>query len=173
MKALNADFVLKRPIGALPWGLLALLVVVFGGYQGRQAWAQHARIGVLQDESASILHKLELAKQGRRDAVALQSIRPLYVADAAVVAKMAAFPLAQILSSIESAQVPEVKVVGLEVSASEGTARADLEFADHAALLSYLEAINAGEPQPRWVLLQAQIASTGAVANLAAITSKW
>jgi hypothetical protein len=173
MKALKADFVLKRPVGAWPWLLLALALAVFGGYQGRQAWAQHARIGVLQDESTSITRRLELAREGRRDAVALQSIRPPYAADAAVVAKMAAFPLAQILSSIESAQVPGVRVVGLEVSSSDGTVRADLEFADHAALLGYLESINAGEPQPRWVLLQAQIASAGAVGNLAAITSKW
>lgn len=173
MKALKADFALKRPIGAWPWVLLILVLGSFAAYQGWRAWAQQTRVLVLQKEHASLTQQLDLASQARRDAVARSSVIPIYASDAAAVAKVAAFPVDRVLLSLESAQVQGMKVTGLEVSASEGRARAELEFADHATLLAYLEAINAGEPKPRWVLLQAQSTAAAGAGSTGAIVSNW
>jgi len=173
MKALKADFARKRPIGAWPWVLLILVLGSVVAYQGWRAWAQQTRVLALQQERAGLTQQLDLASQARRDAVARSSVIPVYASDAAAVAKVAGFALDRVLLSLESAQVQGVKVSGLEISATEGTARAELEFADHTTLLAYLGAINAGEPKPRWILLQAQVASAAGIGNTGTIVSSW
>lgn len=173
MKALKADFAFRRPIGAWPWVVLILMLGAFTAYQGWHAWTQQAHVRALQQERASLAQQLDLANQAHRDASARLSIRPAYATDAAAVAKTAGFPLDRVLSSIESVQVPGVKVTSLEISASEGTVHAELEFADHTALLGYLEEINAGEPTRRWMLLQAQIASSAGASSVGTIVSSW
>lgn len=173
MKALKADFALKRPIGAWPWVLLLMVLGSFAAHQGLRAWGQQPQVLALQRERASLMQQLDRAGQVRRDAVARSSVIPVYASDAAAVAKVAAFPLDRVLLSLESAQVQGVKVTSLEISATDSTARAELEFADHAALLGYLEAVNAGEPTPRWALLQAQIAPAPGAGNSGVIVSSW
>jgi len=173
MKALKVDFAIKRPIGAWPWVLLILALGSFAAYQGSRAGVQQPRVLALQEERASLTQQLDRASQARRDGVARSNVVPVYASDAAAVAKVAGFPVDRVLLSLESAQVQGVKVTGLEISASEGSARVELEFADHTALLAYLEAINAGEPKPRWVLLQAQVGAVAGVGSTGVIVSNW
>ena len=173
MKLLHADFAVRRSMGAWPWVLLALLLSVFAGYQGWRAWNQQISVSALQKEQESLRQQVDLASQAQRETFSRLSAKPAYAADAAAIAKMASFPLARVLSAMESARVEGVRLTGLEISASEGSVRAELEFAEHSALLNYLEAINAGEPAPRWLLLQAQISPTAPASNLGVIVSTW
>jgi hypothetical protein len=173
MKALKADFAVRRPIGAWPWAVAISVLSLLTAYQGWRAWGPQARVRVLQEEHESLKRKMDVVSQARRDAIARSNVIPAYAADAAAVAKMAGFPLDRVLQSLESAQVQSVKVTGLEISASEGSVRTELEFADHAALLGYIEALNAGEPRARWVLLQTQIGSAAGAGNVGVIVSHW
>jgi hypothetical protein len=173
VKALKVNFVVRRPMGVWPWALVILMLSAFAALQGWRAWGDQARVRMLQREQVSLTQQLEAVVAVKRGAIERRNMLPAYAADAAAVAKLAAFPLDRVLSSLEAAQVQGVKVVSVETSASEATARVELEFTDHTALLNYLEVINAGEPTPRWVLLQAQINVVGGTENVGMIVSKW
>lgn len=172
MRALKVEFSVKRPVSAGLWAALILALVAFAVDQGWRAWVLQQRLHVLRAESAVLTQQIEQLAQARRDAAARAQAAPPYAQDAAAVAKIAGFPLDQVLASLESAQVLGVKVTELDVSAVDGMVRAELEFSDHPALLNYLEAINAGEPKPRWTLLQAQLGAASG-GNWASITSSW
>lgn len=173
MKALRADFAVRRPIGVWPWLALILAMSGFAAYQGWLGWVQMNRISALKIEQATLSQELDLAEQSQQQAGEKRKMTPPYAADAAAILKIASFPLNRVLASLESAQVLGVKITGLEALPLEGTVRVELEFTDHASLLSYIEAINAGEPTPHWVLVQAQVSQGVPASNSATLMSSW
>jgi hypothetical protein len=174
MKALKIEFAARRPVPRWLWAVATLAFGALALHQGWQAWALQERVAALRSQADALAtEQAERSAQARRETAGRVRVEPAYARDAAAVAKIAGFPLDRVLVSLESAQVLGVKLTSLEVSAVESTARAELEFADHTALLNYLEAINAGEPQPRWALLQAQMALAPGGANVASIVSRW
>lgn len=174
MRALKVEFAARRPLPRWLWAVVTLAFGALALHQGWQAWALQERVAALRGEADALATKhAERSAQARREIEGRVRVEPAYARDAAVVARIAGFPLDRVLVSLESAQVLGVKLTSLEVSAVESTARAELEFADHAALLNYLEAINAGEPTPRWALARAQIAPVAGGSNVASIVSRW
>lgn len=173
MREIKADFALRRATGAWPWIATVTVFALLAAGQGWRAWTLHGRVYALQIQREELTRQLDATSEAHRESAARLAVKPAYTADAAAIAKMAAFPLDRVLSSLESVQSLGVKVTSLEVSAAAGTVRAELEFADHAALLGYLEAINAGEPRPRWVLMQAQVSPTASAGNVGLIGSSW
>jgi hypothetical protein len=174
MRALKVEFAARKPVPQWLWVVATLAFGALALHQGWQAWALQERVTALRGEADALAtEQVERSTQARRETAGRVRVEPAYARDAAAIAKIARFPLDRVLVSLESAQVQGVKVTSLELSAVEATARAELEFADHAALLNYLEAINAGEPQPRWALMRAQMAPSPGGPNVASISSSW
>jgi hypothetical protein len=171
MRPLKVNFVPPRRVPA--WVLYAVAAVLFAvaGYQGWQAWRLSRELRATEAEVAALQAKIDQARQAQREALQRLQQEPPYAKDAAAIAKVAEFPLEKVFASIESARVQGVKVTSLDVAPVEGTARAEVEFADYEALAHYLEALNAGEPAPRWTLMRTQ--SAGGVPNSATISSRW
>jgi hypothetical protein len=105
-----------------------------------------------------------------------------YDASARALMAQVAMPWADGLTALESVAVFGVTPVTIDVLPAEHKVRVELEFADYASLLSYLDQLNAGEPQQRWRLLQAQAplaqsaqqAPTAAPAGVTAtVVSEW
>lgn len=82
------------------------------------------------------------------------------------------------LTALESVEVAGVTLVALDVAPADRRVQVEVEFIDYAALLSFLEQLNAGEPVRRWALVQAQSSSrtrVGSEADLskAAVRAAW
>ena len=63
------------------------------------------------------------------------------------------------LTAIESMSIIGVTPVAIEIVPAEREIRVEVEFVDYATLLKFLDELNAGQPMPRWVLVQAQSAA--------------
>lgn len=173
MKVLRVEFAPRRSVPSWLWGSVAIGLLLLAGHQAWLAWALYQRVLIAERESAALSAELGRVLQDRRDAMALARVEAPYARDAAVIAGLASFPLAQVLSSLEAVRVPGVKVTVLDISAIERSAKAELEFADYAALNRYLDELNAGEPKIRWRLIQLQSGSTGGAGSTASIGSSW
>ena len=69
----------------------------------------------------------------------------------------AQFPWPQALTSIEATAVVGVTPVAMELVVSERQVRLDVGFVDYVKMLEYVDALNAGEPELRWALMQSQV----------------
>ena len=87
-----------------------------------------------------------------------------YDASARVALAQAQAGWAPLLISLEAMEVVGVTPVSIEVSVAQRQVLVDLEFSDFATLLRFVNDINAGEPSPRWQLVQAQGAARAATA---------
>jgi type II secretory pathway pseudopilin PulG len=172
VKPLKVEFLPPRKVPGWVWHVGSVVLLAVAAHQGWQAWRAWQELRVKESQIADLRAKIEQARQAQREALERQRAVPPYAQDAAEIAKVAGFPIERVFASTESARVQGVKVTSLEMSAIEGVAKVDLEFADHDTLLRYLEAINAGEEKPRWRLVQAQLGSAGA-SNVASIASHW
>ena len=66
------------------------------------------------------------------------------------------------LTMIEAAAIVGVTPVALEFVAAEKSVRVEVSFTDYAKLLDYVDALNAGEPEFKWALMQSQAQQGGA-----------
>lgn len=60
------------------------------------------------------------------------------------------------LTALESVGMLGVTPTAIEIAPAERWIRVEVEFADYAKLLEYVDALNAGDPKPKWSLVQAQ-----------------
>jgi hypothetical protein len=172
MKPLSVEFAPKRPLPAWVWVMASVLMLGVAAQQGWDAWRLTSKLHAAQVEHAGLKARLDHAARARREAEAALRAEPAYAKDLAAIAKMASFPLDRVLASVESAQVVGARLTSIEVSAVEGVATAELEFSDQQALGAYLDAVNAGESEPRWRLVQARAGTQGAPGT-ASIVSSW
>ena len=63
---------------------------------------------------------------------------------------------APLLTALESMEVPGVTPIAIDISAAERQIRVELEFADFAMVLRFIDELNAGESAARWQFAQAQ-----------------
>ena len=173
MRALQVEFAAKRPVSPWLWGGLAAALCLLATQQGREGWALRQQTTAAENEASVLAVQLDRGLQAQRDAASQVRPEPAYLRDALAVAKVARFPVGRVLASLEATRVQGVKLTALDIFAAGGTARAELEFASHDALMRYLDDINAGEERPRWRLLQAQTATAGAGGSTATIGSNW
>lgn len=173
MKPLNVNFAPRRQLPAWLWIGLTLALLGFAAYEAWQAWGLTQQLRAAEHEAMALASKLEQARINRQAAVDKANIPPPYAKDAELIARMASFPLDQVLKSIESVRIEGIRVSALDVSTVDGAVKLDLEFNSNEVLMRYLEELNAGEPQPRWRLLQAQAGSSTSIGGTASITSVW
>jgi hypothetical protein len=172
VRPLRIDFVPRRHPPAWLWYLASAILAGVAVQQGWTAWQLSRQASAAEVKVSELRLKIERVERAHQRAHAEQAIEPPYAKDAAAIAKVAAFPVEQVFASIESAQVSGVRLTSLDVSATGGTARVELEFSDSAALSNYLAAINAGEEQPRWRLVQARMGLSG-TPSTATIAARW
>ena len=68
----------------------------------------------------------------------------------------------QALTMIEATAIIGVTPAALEFVANDKSVRVEVSFTDYAKLLEYVDALNAGEPEIRWVLVQSHAQAGGA-----------
>ena len=136
----------------------------------RWAWAAVAAVGVLAIALAATAiwqaRKLEALK-AERDVLLREAASPRvlerpaprkmrYDASAREMLALATSEWPAMLIALESVELVGVTPVAIEIFPAERRLRVDVEFSDYAVLLQYVDALNAGEPRPRWALVQAQ-----------------
>lgn len=171
MRPLPVDLRSRRSPPRWAWAVLALLMAAAVGF---------ALVGV---NDIRELHAL----QAERERLVLLATKPLplpapkaqlvmaYDASARAAVAQAMTSWTPLLTSLETIQMVGVTPVSIDVAATERQVRVELEFADFASLLRYVDELNAGESTPRWQLVQAQGATrqagtTAVATNSAAAT---
>jgi hypothetical protein len=158
MRALHVNFAERRTLW--PWLAIALTVLLIV-LAIHQAWAALELVKQAR-RAESEVGRLALALEGQRKLAGKASTAageswPAYSKDALELSKLASFDTGSVLRALESVQVAGVNLTSLEVLATPGTVRAELEVADPAALLQYLEQLNEGtDAASRWHLLRSQ-----------------
>ena len=171
MRALAVNFVTRPSVW--PWigyplsvGLLAV-----AGWQGWFAVELAKQAQLAEDKALAVQAEVEGVRQRHAHAAEPPRTPPAYTQDAEAISRQAGFDAGRVLAAIEAAQVVGVKVSSVEILPPEQTARVELEVNDPAALLQYLEQLNAGmEGAPGWRLLRTQSA-TGTAAGSATIVA--
>jgi hypothetical protein len=166
VKTLNVDFAPRRPVPAWLWGTVMAACLALAAQQGWTGWTLRRQALSAETQAAQLAAKLDAALQSWARALGTDKPEAAYSRDADAIVRLAAFPIADILASIESAQVQGVKVTALEVSAAERTARAELEYDDQEALMRYMDRINADQAKRKWLLAQARAGIAGPRAAL-------
>lgn len=79
------------------------------------------------------------------------------------------------LLALEHTAMLGVTPIAVEVQARERSARIEVEFADYAVLMRYLEQLNAGLQVAEWSLVSAQrpVGGTNAGPSTAVLTRRW
>lgn len=168
MKRVRADFVPRRGPGRVLWVALGALAAVALSAVVLVAY----RFGEFGQQRAG----LERAMAERRAvpaAVPKPPAPPPYERSAREMLAEHRLAWPQVLTVLEATTLVGVTPVSVEMAASDGVARVEVSFTDHARLLEYLEALNAGQGDLRWMLVQAQTQTAGgSVAVLHARMSK-
>ena len=151
MKALDVD--LRTPSRPPKWawgvvGLLAAVAVVMGLVTYRES----RKLDELNSQLADL--QRQLTEPSIAPAVAIQK-RP-YDASAREMLTLATSEWPAMLTALESVEMVGVTPTAVEIAPAERWIRVEVEFADYAKLLEYVDALNAGNPRPRWGLMQAQ-----------------
>lgn len=169
MKRVRADFAPRRRPSRALW--LALAVLAAG------AFTAVAFVAYRFEELAQQRAALESAAAERRVAATVVPTKPPapppYERSAREMLAEHRMAWPQVLTALEATALVGVTPMSVEMAASDGVARVEVSFTDHARLLEYLEALNAGQGDLRWVLVQAQTQPAGgSVAVLHARMSK-
>ena len=173
MRSLAVDF---RSVSGPPrwaWVGLGLLMIMAAGLVVTAAFAEH-RLAQRKAELDELRAQLALA--AARPAQAPHKMP--YDASAREFLALATSQWPAMLTSLESVEIVGVTPLSIDVSPAERTVRVEVEFADYATLLKYVDALNAGEPVPRWALVQAQVSSRGAAgtagpSSVATVRANW
>src|SRR2546425_1329554 len=120
MRTLKVEFAPKRQVPTSLWAALGIALGLLAVQQAWQAWTLQGQLRAAESEVATLSTQIDRAEQARRDAADQQRTEPLYARDAAAVAKLAGFPLARVLASLEQTRVPGVRLTALEIAAAEG-----------------------------------------------------
>lgn len=171
MKALDIDFA-PAPRLAPWWWLLPLALACVAAWVAVGGWNAWRELRQLRAANERL--RLELRERTLVVAPAgTDGPPPAYAADAQRVAAMASFPLQGVLAALESVSAPTVELGSVEVDTAAARVRVEVQFGVYAELLKYVEQLNAGEPAPRWWLVQARAAAAGSPTGTATIESRW
>lgn len=152
MKQLSIEL---KPAGRpSPWAWRALLLI------GLLAVTLVVATVYRQRELRQLREHLHETMQGQKTPPvappALPPRRAPYDASAREMLAEATSEWPAMLTALETTAVLGVTPISVEIVSAERQARVEVEFSDYAALLKYLDDLNAGEQAPRWVLIQAQ-----------------
>ncbi|WAC72443.1 hypothetical protein OU995_23275 [Roseateles sp. SL47] len=133
-------------------GTATLCLMAGVAWEARQAAAESAA------QSQSNLALLDQSLRDARMAAATQK-PPAYARDALEAARVAGFPTQAVLRSLEATASDGIRITSIALQPAQGSAEVALEFSDYEMLLKYIEQLNEGEPQARWMLVRAQTAA--------------
>lgn len=154
MKAVDIDFLPRRPPRRWPWWLASVVLFGIAGYQVVKLAELRREIAALERQAAE-----RAAEEARRPP---PPPPPPWAREAAEIARWASLDISGVFAAIESARVPGVRLTSLDIDAPSSTARIELEIHDMGDVVAYVEAINAGMPENnRWRLVTAKAGSAG------------
>jgi hypothetical protein len=162
MKRIDARFDQPSRPGRAAWLMVAALAVAA---VGACAWAWAARADLMAAQAR--LTDLTRVQQETADAETKRpAVVPPYDSSARQMLKERLTPWPAALTAIENVAMAGVTVTSIEASASEGKVLLEVNFSDHAKLLEYVDALNAGlEPSVegwRWAIRQTQLNTNSA-----------
>ena len=170
MKRLDVEF---APIARWrlwwPFALLLTLLAV-GGFASIQAWHANVRLTEAQEAlSASQLHSRaeKLARAASAPAApSAPALSSEQLRRRSEVANLAQFDLNGVFAQIESAQVAGIKARAIEADPQTQSSTIEIEAPSLNEVLSYLQALNAGQKRCPWKLDRAVSADGIEVARL-------
>lgn len=173
MRPINVEFAQNPPLPKWVWNLALFIVSLVVLAEGLYAWHAWRLYRTAQNQEQTIL--AQLSQRQRAWQMNIQPIQPApaYLDDAKNILKIENFPLNSVFTAIEALNMPDIKVIGIEVSPAEGTARVELEVSNNDAMLKALDQINQGEPQPRWLLTDGHADVPNNNKGHATLESKW
>ena len=169
MKALNVD--LRTPSHPPRWAWIAVAVALFvaASLIVSAAW-QARKLAALEAQRDALLKELRMPVPAPHPVARKMP----YDASAREMLALATSEWPAMLTALESVELVGVTPVAIEIAPAERWVRVDVEFADYAALLQYVDGLNAGEAKPRWALVQAQMtARSGGAASVASVKGTW
>lgn len=168
MRPLRVEFAPKPTASSRLWGGIGVAALVVAAFQAWHLKGLQTQHRALAEEANQLSSQLQ-ARSGAPAVPGSQSLAiPAYAEDARAVARMATVDIDSVLSAIEAVRIPGVRVLSVELSAQERVVRVELELNEPSMSLRYLEAINVGEPHPRWQLVRSET-PTGASLTSATI----
>ena len=172
MRSLDIDLSTRPAVAT--WFCVAIALGGSGmaAWWGWSAWQlghEVTRATVRANKASALLQ----ATRQRAAPPAIAASDAPFAQDAFQIAERASFDAGRILATLESPRVLGARVVVIEVSAVDRSARVELEFVDATALHGYLDDINAGEPTRRWNLTRVSGAPNSGEMGRAAIEAQW
>ena len=156
MSRINADFKKRSRPRAWVWWALAVGCGTTA-FVGWQAWMASQDV---------VRHERDLAQLKSRPPAeprpAAPAPTPAYDTSARTMLQQRDFPWSAALTTLEATAVIGVTPTAIEAAPATGQVRVEVQFTDYAKLLEYLNALNAGEPEARWSLVQSQSQVAGA-----------
>lgn len=157
MRTLNVDLRSRWVPPRWAWGGVALLFAIALAL-GFAAYRESQTLEALKARRAELLR--QLAEPVKSQPAPAQ--RMPYDASAREMLALATSQWPEMLTALESVEIIGVTPTALEISPAERWIRVEVEFSDYAKLLEYINGLNAGEPQSKWSLVQAQSSSPSA-----------
>ena len=156
MKPLAPEFIAPRRPHRLLWWAAAVLA---GGAIAAWAWAWRQ-----QAEVQSVRRQVMAVREAARaPAAPILPPAPAAYADSAreFLAEQGS-GWASTLLALERTALQGVTPIAVELQSRERSARIEVEFADYAVLMRYMEQLNAGTQAAEWSLVSAQRSGAGA-----------
>jgi hypothetical protein len=155
MNSVRADFARPRGVSRWWWAAITLAFGVAGGF----AWDRAASVRSAASLRAELAAQEEAAKAAHdSSAVPLPTPPKPYELSAREMLRQHETPWPQWLDAMEAVQLPGVRVVNVDYSASEAQARIEIAVAQQALALEYTAALNDGLPATgaawRWSVLR-------------------
>lgn len=177
MRAVKVEFALRDRLPRWVWPANACLALAAVTGLGIDAAARR-ELASLQEAARIAEHDQRLREEARLAASRSAGEEPPYAESARELLRQARFPINAPFAALESAaEVSGARLDSIEIRTSEGTARAEVTFLSYDVLFQYLEVLNAGEDEPRWLLVSARVnqrhGSQGGDEIRAVITSSW
>ena len=171
MKALDID--LRSPSRPPKWAWGVVGVLAAGAVaMGLVAYREARKLDELKAQLVELQRQLALPPP----APVIVAQKMPYDASAREMLALATSEWPAMLTALESVEMVGVTPTALEIAPAERWIRVEVEFSDYAKLLEYIDGLNAGSPQPKWGLVQAQsgVPRSGAmIASTATVRGTW
>lgn len=173
MKALDVDLRTPSRPPKWAWGVVGLLAAIAVG-MGLLTYRESRKVDEIKAQLADL--QRQLTEPSIAPTVVIQKMP--YDASAREMLVLATSEWPAMLTALEAVEMVGVTPTAVEIAPAERWIRVEVEFADYAKLLEYVDALNAGNPKPRWGLVQAQSdglrSGTGAVTpSTATVRGTW
>ncbi len=176
MKRIDARFDEPPRPGRKAWAMVMMFALLAAGTM-TWAWLERAELAAKKAQLGAFtrLQHETAGAHARRPAIV-----PPYDASARQMLKERQMPWPAALTAIENVAMVGVTATAIEFAGGDGTVQLEVAFAEHAKLLEYVDALNAGlEPSAqgwRWAIRQTQtntVPSSSSPSGSATLIATW